>query len=99
MSKKRAIALALAVGLGFLPAVLATEAGKTHDVNAEVVSVDTKANTITVKDESGKTQTWTVLEEARDSLKNVKAGDKCTFTCKDNEKGEHQGVKAIRKSA
>lgn len=99
MRKSVAIALALAVALGFLPGVFAADPGKkTHDVKAEVVSVDTKAHTITIKDEAGKTQTVPVLEEARESLKNVKAGDKCTITCKDNEKGEHQGVTSIRKA-
>ena len=32
------------------------------------------------------------------SLKNVKAGEKYTLTCRDNEAGEHQAVVAIMKT-
>jgi glycine cleavage system protein P-like pyridoxal-binding family len=96
--KKFAIALASVLVLAGLQSVWAADPAKTHDMKVEVVSVDTKAHTVTFKDESGKTQTAKVLEEARASLKDIKAGDKCTITCKDNEKGEHQGVTSIRKT-
>ncbi len=70
-------------------------AGKTHDMNATVVSVDLEGKKITIKDEKGETKTAPVLDKAVESLKGVKAGDKVKLTCQDNEKGEHQGVIAI----
>jgi len=69
-------------------------AAKTHDVTAEVVSVDTAKNTITLKGEKDN-HTAPVEGKAIAALKTVKAGDKVTVTCRDNEKGEHQAVTAI----
>ena len=70
--------------------------GKTHEMTVEVVSVDIPGKMITIKDDQGKTQTAPVLGKAVEELKTLKAGDKCTLTCQDNEKGEHQGVSAIK---
>ena len=78
-------------------AVPAFAAGKTHDMKAEVVSIDTKAKMITIKDEKGENHTAPLLGNAVSEAKNFKAGDKVTCTCQDNEKGEHTGVKAIKK--
>jgi hypothetical protein len=72
--------------------------GKTHDMKAEVVSVDAKTKMITVKDDMGKTSTAPLLGAAVNEAKNLKPGDKVNLTCQDNEKGEHQGVKAIKKA-
>jgi len=72
-------------------------AGKTHDMKAEVVSVDEKAKMITIKDEKGENHTAPLLGAAINEAKSLKAGDKITCTCQDNEKGEHEGVKAIKK--
>jgi Cu/Ag efflux protein CusF len=68
-------------------------AGKTHDMKAEVVSVDEKAKMITIKDEKGESHTAPLLGAAINEAKSLKAGDKITCTCQDNEKGEHEGVK------
>jgi Cu/Ag efflux protein CusF len=73
-------------------------AGKTHDMTTEVVSIDAKAKTITLKGDSGNT-TAPLLGAAVGEAKNFKAGDKVTVTCQDDEKGAHQGVKAIKKAA
>lgn len=73
--------------------------GKSHDMNVEVVSIDAKAKTITVKDEKGESHTAPLMGEAVTESKNVKAGDKVVVTCKDNEKGGHEGVTAIKKAA
>jgi hypothetical protein len=68
--------------------------GKTHEVSAEVVSTDSAKSTITIK---GETENKTVPVDAKAAmaLKGVKAGDKVTLTCWDNDKGEHQKVVAI----
>jgi hypothetical protein len=71
------------------------KAGKTHAVEAEVVSVDTTANTLTIKGDPNKTVT--VDAGAAESLKNVKAGDKVKLTCKDSAAGAHEKVMAIEK--
>jgi hypothetical protein len=71
-------------------------AAPTHDVTAEVVSVDLAAKVITIKDETGENKKILVLPSALESLKTVKAGDNVLLTCQDNEKGEHQGVSAIK---
>jgi hypothetical protein len=70
-------------------------AAKNHDVQAEIVSVDLEKNTLTLK---GETENKTVPVEGKAiaALKTVKAGDKLTLTCKDNEKGEHQAVVDIK---
>ena len=83
-------------GLIMAQAPTATAAGKTHDLKATVVSVDLDGKKITIKDEKGELKTAPVLAAAIESLKTVKAGDSVTVTCQDNEKGEHQGVAAIK---
>ena len=73
----------------------ATSAMKSHAVEGEVVSADAKAKTVTVKTADGES-TATVKGAAATKLKTLKAGDKVTLTCKDNAKGEHQYVTAIK---
>lgn len=70
----------------------------THEVQAEVVSADAAKKTLTIK---GETENKTVPVEGKAvaSLKSVKAGEKVTLTCRDNEKGEHQAVVAIKAAA
>jgi Cu/Ag efflux protein CusF len=68
---------------------------KTHQVTAEVVSADAAAKTLTIKGEKGN-QTMPCEGAAVASLKTVKAGEKVELTCRDNEKGEHQAVTAIK---
>ena len=89
-------ALLLCTALALSPA---WAAGKTHEMTVEVVSVDLKANTITIKDDKGGTKTAPVKESAVASLSTVKAGDTVTLTCQDSEKGEHEGVTAIKPAA
>ena len=71
-------------------------AGKTHEVDAEVVSADTAKNTLTIKGESDN-KTVPVDAKAAASLKDVKAGDKVSLTCWDDAAGAHQKVVAIAK--
>jgi Cu/Ag efflux protein CusF len=73
----------------------ATAAEKTHVVEAEVVSADAAAKTITIKGDPNKTVA--VDASAVAHLKDLKAGDKVKLTCRDNEKGEHQAVTKIAK--
>ena len=76
----------------------APAAGKTHEVEAEIVSYDATAKTLTVK---GTPDNKTVPVEAKAvaSVKNLKAGDKVTLLCHDNDKGEHIGVAGVKAAA
>ena len=71
-------------------------AGKTHDMAGTVVSVDPEGKKITFKDDTGTSITAPVLDSAVGTLKTLKAGEKVTLTCQDNEKGDHEGVSAIK---
>jgi len=98
MRNLAAMVCALVVaGLILGVATPAMAAGKTHQVKATVVAVDVEHNQITIKDESGAEKTAPVMDKAIEELKTVKAGDHVTLTCKDNDKGEHEGVTAIKK--
>lgn len=67
---------------------------KYHSVDAEVVSADTKAMTITVRVAGGE-QTERVSALAKTRLGVVKAGDQVVLSCKDVD-GGHREVVAIR---
>ena len=73
-------------------------ASKTHEVEAEIVSYDAAAKTLTIK---GTPDNKTVPVEAKAvaSVKDLKAGAKVTLLCHDNEKGEHMGVAGVKKTA
>jgi Cu/Ag efflux protein CusF len=94
----RLLSLVVAAGLAFAGAstTLVLAAEKTHEMTTQVVSVDLKAKTITIKDEKGENKTAPVLEQALESLKTVKAGDRVTLTCLDDENGQHKGVSGIK---
>ena len=94
MSRLFAVLPILGLALALATPVLAKE--KTHEVTAEVVSVDVAAKVITIKGENGEDKKVPVLPSALESLKTIKAGDNVLLTCQDNEKGEHQGVSAIK---
>jgi len=91
-----AVLMAVMLVANVAPAVAA---GKTHDVNATIVSVNVEGKTITFKDDTGASISAGVLDSAAGSLKSVKAGDHVTLTCQDNEKGEHQGISRIQAAA
>lgn len=76
----------------------APAAAKTHDVEAEIVSADAVKNTLTIKGEK-ENKTVPVDAKAAAALKTVKAGDKVTLTCEDDEKGGHKAVTAIKAAA
>jgi hypothetical protein len=76
------------------PAKASMSAGKSHAVEAEVVSANVAKRTITFKAD-GADKTAPVDRKAVASLRTVKAGDKVTLTCWDNAKGEHVRVTAI----
>jgi hypothetical protein len=75
-----------------------TAAAKTHEVEAEIVSYDAAAKTLTVKG-SPDNKTFPVDAKAVASVKELKAGAKVTLLCRDNEKGEHMGVAGVKKAA
>ena len=89
--------LVVAMVLAFPLGTLAGE-GKAHDMNMTVVSMDAKAKMITLKDEKGENHTAPLLGKAVSEASGLKAGDKVVATCKDSDKGEHQGVMAIKKA-
>ena len=74
-------------------AMAAPAAAKTHVVEAEVVSADATAKTLTIKGDPNKTMP--VEGAAVDHLKALKAGEKFKLTSRDNDKGEHQAVTHI----
>jgi len=92
----RLLALPLTLGLAVGLAVPVAADAKAHDITAEVVSVDPAAAVITIREEGAEKRAVPVLPSALEGLKTVNAGDKVTLTCQDNEKGEHQGVIAIK---
>ena len=73
-------------------------AGKTHQVTAEVVSIDAEKHTITLKGDTAN-NTAPVEGKALAALKSVKPGEKVTVTCRDNDMGEHQAVTEIKPAA
>src|SRR5262245_66475971 len=84
--------LALILSLGLVGAVAsaaprhqaaATATEKSHQVSAEVVSVDTAKNTLTIKGTDGMEKTATVEGKAVATLKALKPGEKVTLTCRD----------------
>jgi len=76
--------------------VVAFAGFKYHDVQATVVSTDAKAHTITLKGDDGTEHTAKVEGKAASELANLKAGEKVTATCKDNDKGDHLAVTVIK---
>jgi hypothetical protein len=67
---------------------------KTHIVEAEVVSMDVMAKTLTVKGEPDN-KVLKVDAAAVPHLKALKAGEKVKLTCRDNDKGEHEAITKI----
>jgi hypothetical protein len=76
----------------------AKPAGKTHEVQAEIVSVDATAKTVTIKAEP-ENKTVPVDEKAITAVKELKPGQKATLICRDNEKGEHQAIAGVKADA
>jgi ribosomal protein S1 len=68
---------------------------KTHEVTAEILSIDMEKATVTFKtDDSEKTAP--VMEEAKAQLEKVKVGDMVVLTCQDTEEGDHEGIVKIK---
>ncbi len=67
---------------------------KTHVVEAEVVSADAKAKTLTIKGDPDN-KVLKVDAAATTHLMHLKAGEKVKLTCRDNEKGEHEAITKI----
>jgi hypothetical protein len=86
----------LVAGLALGQVTSAVAAGKTHDMKGTVVSMDVAGKKLTFKDESGTSMTAPVLGKAVETLKTLKAGEAITVTCQDNEKGDHEGISAIK---
>jgi len=84
------LALAFASGL-------ALAQDKTHEVTGQVVKSDAAAKTITLK-AGEKEMTLPVEGDAVAQLKEVKAGDKVTATCRDDSSGAHKAVTKIIKA-
>lgn len=101
--------LALLLSLVFVAGVAAQEAKKaepaqaadkavtvkTHEVQAEIVSVASDGKTLTIKGEK-ENKTVPVDEKAVAAVKALKAGDKATLICRDTDKGEHEAVTGVK---
>lgn len=96
------VSIVLAVALLVAPAFAAqaekSASGKTHQFDAEFVSGDAQAKTVTVKGADGNTSTLPVEGKALEAIGTLKAGDQITLTCRDNENGEHQAIVSITKA-
>jgi opacity protein-like surface antigen len=73
----------------------APAAEKSKTIDAEVVSADATAKTLTIKGDPNKT--LAVDASAVGSLKDLKSGDKIKLTCRQNDMGEAQAVTKITK--
>jgi hypothetical protein len=87
-------AFVLAAAVGFA----GEKADKTHEVSAEIVSVDPVAKTVTIKGETGN-KTVPVEEMAVAQVKDLKAGQKVTLICKDDATGAHKAVAGVKAEA
>ena len=67
-------------------------------MKGKVVSIDTKANTMTFTDEKGESHTAPLLDKAVKEAESLKAGEKVSITCQDTDKGEHQGITKVKKA-
>jgi Cu/Ag efflux protein CusF len=69
---------------------------KLHKGTYQVVSVDPMAKNITLKDDSGDTNTAPVLGKAASKLGDFSAGMKVMVTCRDSDEGKHEGIVDIQ---
>ena len=99
-TSSRWLTLVLATGLllSLAPPALAN-AGKTHEIIAEVQATDVNAKSITYKDDTGKIGTAPVLADAMEALKAAKPGDRVVLTCRDTDKGVHEGIVSIKRAS
>jgi hypothetical protein len=91
------LAVVLVAGVAVVVRAQSNEADppkKYHSVDAEVVSVNSKDMTITVKVD-GAQHTERVSALARTRLSSVKAGEKVVLSCRDVD-GKHREVVSIR---
>jgi hypothetical protein len=88
----------LAVGLALAAPIARAAAGKTHQFDAEFVSADSDAKTLTVKTADGKTLILRAEDQAMTAAKDLKAGEKVTITCRDSDKGAHEAVVSIERA-
>jgi hypothetical protein len=92
---KRALVILLALSLA--TGVVLAQSAKSHDVTASVVKSDASAKTLTVKVDD-KELTLPVEGDAVNQLKEIKAGDKVTLSCRDDESGAHKAITKITKA-
>jgi ribosomal protein S1 len=100
--KRLALLLALIFGAGLTTVQAATHGAhsraarlKPMTVQAEVVSADATAKTLTVK-VNGEEMTHPVRGKAASRLSSLKPGENVTVTIMENDKGEHQYIRSIR---
>jgi hypothetical protein len=86
----------LSLAIVVLPAAALAGSYQYHDLSGTFVSGDAKASTFTVKFDDGTSATGKAEGDALKALGGLKAGDKISVTCKDNEKGEHLSATAIK---
>jgi len=94
----RTLPLVLSALLAAGAAFPAFAGSMSHEVSGTVVAVDAAKNTLTIKGADGKDGTAPVEGEAQKMLGTLKPGDKIVVTCRDDEKGAHVAVSAIKKA-
>ncbi len=80
------------------PAKAHSSAMKSHELSAEVVSVDATAKTLTIKGDT-ENKTLPVDSKAVAAVKDLKAGQKVTLLCRDDAKGNHVAVTGVKAEA
>lgn len=88
--------LSFAMALVTLPLAAMAGGFQYHDVTATFVSADTKSNNFVIRFDDGSTSSGMAEGSAAKMLGSLKAGDKVSVTCKDNDKGEHLSATAIK---
>ena len=96
---KKIVPVLLILALAVTLPVATFAGGKHHDVKAQIVAIDEKAKTITLKDEKGESHTAPLLGKAVDEAKQFKVGDMVVADCEDDDKGAHKGVASLKKAA
>jgi Cu/Ag efflux protein CusF len=94
---KRAMIVFLVLAFASGLALAQAQGEKSHDVTGEVVKTDAAAKTITLKAE-GKDMTLAVEGDAATQLKDFKAGDRVTVSCRDDASGAHKAITKIVKA-
>ena len=91
MSKLSLVLCALLVfslTLGSAVMAVGKPSQQTKNLTAEIVSVDSMAKTITIKDTNGENKTFQAADKAAMYIRDLTPGEKVSLTCSLDDKGE-----------